>query len=60
MKAKYIHYGHKEFDEHKFIEPVNITLRNKPFGGLWNSGASRKREWNDIYDRRRIKCQGMK
>ncbi len=44
MKNKYIHYGHKSFEESLFVE-----IKNKPFvkpkGGLWASRIDSEYGW---------------
>lgn len=42
---KYIHYGHKNFDRDKFMQPQNITMFTKPRGGLWASPVDADFGW---------------
>lgn len=44
---KYIHYGHKSFEENKFDSPQNIPYRNKPTGGLWGSPVDAVLGWRE-------------
>lgn len=45
---KFIHYGHKEFDENMFVKISNSPyFRTKPDGGLWASDVEAKYGWKD-------------
>ncbi len=47
---KYIHYGHKTFEQYRFHKVENQELIPKPSGGLWASrenAAYGWREWSE-------------
>ena len=45
--SRYIHYGCKSFDEHKFNPIKNQSILTKPFGGFWASPLDTSYGWSD-------------
>lgn len=48
---KYIHYGHKKFEQNLFLPIRNRIGFIKPEGGLWASNINANFGWEDFYEK---------